>query len=254
MQVSDLEVRTLDAMPELTEAMEVLRSIWGFRNGEGPISAEFMRALAFAGNYVAGAFAGGRMIGASAGFLGLHDGDVHLHSHISGVVAEWQSKHVGLALKHHQREWALSRDINVIEWTFDPLVRRNAFFNLVKLGATVAGFEANFYGDMNDAINAGDPTDRAVVRWDLVSPTFGNDRDGDSILEADETGAPVVDKSDGSVLRVWVPEDIVAIRQSDPAGARAWRIALRETFGAAVNDGYVATSMTRDGWYTLQRP
>jgi predicted GNAT superfamily acetyltransferase len=250
----DVEVRTLNSMPELTEAMEVLRSIWGFRNDEAPISAEFMRALAFAGNYVAGAFAGDRMIGASAGFLGLHDGDAHLHSHISGVVADWQGQHVGLAIKHHQRDWALARGINMIEWTFDPLVRRNAFFNLVKLGATVTGFAANFYGDMNDAINAGDPTDRAVVQWDLASPTFGHDRDGDPILEADDTGAPVADKSDAAVLRVWVPEDIVAMRRSDPGAARAWRIALRETFGAAVNDGYLATSMTRDGWYTLERP
>ena len=125
-----VEVRTLDAMPELTDAMEALRSIWGFPEGEVPISAELMRALAFAGGYVAGAFAEDRLIGASAGFLAQRDGATHLHSHISGVVAPWQGRHVGVALKHHQRQWALARGIGVIEWTFDPLVRRNAFFNL----------------------------------------------------------------------------------------------------------------------------
>ena len=248
-----VEVRTLSDMGDLDDAMGVFQSIWGFRDGSAPITAEFMRALAFAGNYVAGAFADGEMVGASAGFLGVRDGHQHLHSHISGVVAEWQSKAVGLALKHHQRDWALARGIDTIEWTFDPLVRRNAYFNLMKLGADIVGFEANFYGDMNDAINAGDPTDRAVIRWDLRNGAPGTNQEGDVILDAGDDGAPVVDKSGAPVLRAWVPEDVVALRTQDADAARAWRLALRESFGAAVADGYVATSITRDGWYTLVR-
>lgn len=248
----NVEVRALSDMSDLDDAMAVLRSIWGFQDGSAPITSEFMRALAFAGNYVAGAFAADHMVGASVGFLGVRDGHQHLHSHISGVVAEWQGKAVGLALKHHQRDWSLARGIDTIEWTFDPLVRRNAYFNLMKLGADIVGFEANFYGDMNDAINAGDPTDRAVIRWDLrTSRDIAPEREGDVILDANAEGAPFVDKSSAPVLRAWVPEDVVALRRQNANAARAWRLALRESFGAAVADGYVATAITRDGWYTL---
>jgi predicted GNAT superfamily acetyltransferase len=215
-----------------------------------------MRALSVAGGYVAGAFANGALIGASAGFLAQRESHVHLHSHISGVLPEWQGHHVGLALKQHQRSWALERGIDIIEWTFDPLVRRNAFFNLVKLGARVVDFKVNFYGEMNDAINAGDPTDRGVVEWALNasanSPT-AIPTDGDVILERDQGGEPLVARGRGPVLRAWVPEDVVALRQSDPDAARRWRVALRESVGEAIADGYVAVAMDREGWYTLVR-
>jgi len=247
------EIRALDDMADFLEATEVLRSIWGFPKGEPPVSAEIMRALSFAGGYVAGAFANGSMVGASAGFLAQRDGHVHLHSHISGVVSEWQGRHVGLALKQHQRSWSLERGIGVIEWTFDPLVRRNAFFNLVKLGARVVDFKVDFYGEMNDAINAGDPTDRGVVEWDLNAGPPSVPTEGEVILEPDGGGAPVVRDGTGAVLRAWVPEDVVALRQRDPGAAREWRLALRESVGRAIGDGYVAVAMDRDGWYTLVR-
>jgi predicted GNAT superfamily acetyltransferase len=164
-----VEVRVLTGMDEFNAAAQVLRTIWG----SSQLPAEVLRALDFAGGYVAGAFANGEMIGASAGFLAPRADSIHLHSHISGVVAPWQDRRVGYSLKMHQRDWALARGIGTIEWTFDPLIRRNAFFNLVKLGAAVVSFEADFYGEMADAINAGDPTDRAVVEWDLTSSSSG---------------------------------------------------------------------------------
>jgi predicted GNAT superfamily acetyltransferase len=257
-----VRVRVLETMPDLIAAMDAFRAVWGFEAGRAPISAELLRAMSFAGGYVSGAIADGRVIGASAGFIGQHADGVHLHSHISGVVATWQGRHVGLALKQHQRAWALARGIETIEWTFDPLVRRNAFFNLVKLGADVVGFEPSFYGEMHDAINAGDETDRAVVRWDLASPVAAaasqgalnrDDESGTVVLEAGNDGFPVVSVPSGPVLRAWIPVDAVELRHRDPASGRAWRVALRDTFGAAVRGGYIATAMSRDGWYTLAR-
>lgn len=246
-------MRELGDMNELRQAVEVLRSIWGFDGDSGPINAELMRAFALAGGYIAGAFCEGEMVGASVGFMGYRDGHPHLHSHISGVAPAHQSRHVGFAMKQHQRDWCLARGIDTIEWTFDPLIRRNAFFNLVKLGATVVDFKVDFYGAMPDAINAGDPTDRAVVEWDLHAATKDRDRDGDTILLAGADGRPVTSASRADVVRAWVPEDSVAIRRADPDAGMAWRLALRETFGQAVADGYNAVSMTRDGWYTLER-
>jgi predicted GNAT superfamily acetyltransferase len=247
------DVRELDSIEEFQAAVEVLRSIWGFRGDAGPINAELIRAFTLAGGYASGAFNDGEMIGASVGFLGWRDGHPHLHSHISGVTPAHQSRHVGLALKRHQRDWCLGRDIHTIEWTFDPLIRRNAFFNLVKLGATVVDFKPDFYGDMPDEINAGDPTDRAVVEWDLHAPAGDRDRDGAVILEADADGGPVARDARAEVLRAWVPEDAVSLRRADASVGLAWRLALRDTFGNAIADGYRATSMTRDGWYTLER-
>ena len=250
-----VDVRTIGTMDEVSDAMAVLRAIWSFPDGVAPISAELLRAMALAGAYVGAAYAGDRMVGAAAGFLGHRDGAVLLHSHIAGVVPDMQSRHVGLALKLHQRDWAEARGVRTIEWTFDPLVRRNAYFNLMKLGARIAGFEPDFYGEMHDAINAGDPTDRAVIEWavDGRGDRAASGGAGDVILEPDDAGRPVVRDSDAMVLRAWIPEDAVALRRADPAAGRAWRLALRESFGAKVRAGYSATAMTRDGWYTLVR-
>ena len=248
-----IDIRVLEDMSDLLAAVELFRSIWGFSGDGGPINAELMRAFSLAGGYIAGAYSGDEMVGASAGFMGYREGHAHLHSHISGVAPQQQGKDIGFLLKQHQREWCLARGVDTIEWTFDPLIRRNAYFNLVKLGATVVDFKADFYGEMPDAINAGDPTDRAVASWHLSASPEDRDRDGDVILQSDEAGRPVVSTARGAVLRAWVPEDSVALRQRDPAAGAAWRLALRDTFGRAINDGYRAVSMTRDGWYTLER-
>jgi predicted GNAT superfamily acetyltransferase len=248
-----VEIRSLESMADFTSAADALRSIWAPAGGEPPLLPEVMRAIAFSGGYVAGAFADAELVGASVGFIGVRDGELHLHSHISGVRATWQGRHVGLALKSHQRDWALARGIGHIEWTFDPLVRRNAFFNLAKLGAAVVGYEPDFYGPMDDAFNAGDFTDRGVVLWSLAKTPRTADENAPVILSADDKGGPLRGEADGPALRAWIPEDIVAVRQSNQDTARAWRLALRETFGAAIRRGYAATAMTRDGWYTLER-
>ena len=109
----------------------------------------------------------GQMIGASFAF---HGADGHLHSHVTGVLAEWQGRGLGLVTKLHQRAWCLQRGIDRVTWTFDPLVQRNARFNLQRLGAELVEYLPSFYGPMTDGINAGDDTDRAFVVWNLDSP------------------------------------------------------------------------------------
>ena len=247
-------IRPLIEMDELQQAAVLLAAIWGYPEGQWAIAPELLRALAHSGNYVAGAWEDERLVGASAGFLGRHGDAVHLHSHISGVDPEHQGARIGFALKQHQRAWAAERGVASIEWTFDPLVRRNAYFNLTKLGARIVGYEPHFYGTMRDAVNAGDETDRAVVRWLVEGEPPAAATDGGAVvLRPDDDGGPVVDKSDADVLRVWVPEDVVALRRRQPELALAWRGALRDTFGTALADGYTATAITRDGWYTLER-
>jgi predicted GNAT superfamily acetyltransferase len=250
-------VRSLVDMDDMTRAADLLAEIWGYPPGQLPMTPELLRALAHAGNYVAGAFASDALVGASAGFFGRHGGqdhggrDVFLHSHITGVAPELQGRDIGYQLKQHQRRWALERGVDVVEWTFDPLIRRNAYFNLARLGAKVVAYERNLYGSMRDAMNAGEETDRAVVRWDLRAPATGAP-DGSTatvILAADDDGAPVPSSSDAPVLRAWIPEDY----GRDRVALKGWRLAVRDTVGTALGRGYVAVHMTRDGWYTLVR-
>jgi predicted GNAT superfamily acetyltransferase len=177
-----------------------------------------------------------------------------------------RSRGVGLALKLHQRSWALSRGIELITWTFDPLVRRNAYFNVTKLGADLKEYRVAFYGSMPDAINGGDDSDRAVAAWQLSSPRAvmagagrGIETDIDAlrhsgakpVLHADSRGRPAISDQWGTQLLCQVPQDIVTLRRTDPSTAVAWRLALRKVMGEALSRRYRVATVSRSGWYVL---
>jgi len=283
-----VEVALLHGIGELTEAAELFIEVWRTSRAEAPCTPSLLRALAHSGNYVAGARRDGRMVGASVGFLqpdppgyplevpgaGAARDVFGLHSHITGVRAAAQGRGAGFALKQHQRAWALARDLPLVTWTFDPLVRRNAFLNLVKLGAEVVEYLPDFYGPMGDGINAGDETDRCLVSWPLareraVEASHGHapEPDLDALREAgarvlveeDAAGEPATGDlgtadAGGGALLVKVPSDIVAVRAADPDLASRWRRALRATMGEALGRGMAATGITRSGWYVLEHP
>jgi predicted GNAT superfamily acetyltransferase len=245
-------VRSLVEMNELTRAADLLAEVWGYPPGQLPVTPELLRALEHAGNYVAGAFVDDVLVGASAAFFGRRAADdVFLHSHITGVLPQHQGHDIGYALKQHQREWALARGVDTIEWTFDPLIRRNAYFNLARLGAVVVGYERDLYGAMRDAVNAGEETDRVVARWHLRAPprSLVDGPDASVILSADAEGRPHCAESDAAVLRAWIPEDYGRDRHR----LAGWRRAVRDTLGSAISRGFVGVHMSRDGWYTLVR-
>ena len=261
------ELRELHDLGDLREVVAIFERIWG-RTDEPPLNADTLKALTHSGNYVAGAFIGGRMVGALVGWLG---GDprheLHMHSHILGVLPDREARGLGFELKQHQRRWCLDRDVRTMEWTTDPLVRRNAYFNLSKLGAEAPEYLVNFYGEMRDDINAGEESDRLLIRWRLDSDraetaAAGNGfepdveklrewRD-DAILVVGPAGEPVTATSSARVLICQVPDDIVAARRRDSSLARRWRLALRETLGGAIGRGYVVTGATKSGWYVLE--
>jgi predicted GNAT superfamily acetyltransferase len=261
---ASFELTELHDADDLEKLQAVLAGIWG-RAEEPPVPAELMRALVHAGNYVVGARDGGRLVGGLIGFAGWdRAGAPILHSHILGVLPDARRRGVGFALKQHQRHWAMERGIGVIEWTFDPLVRRNAYFNLAKLGAEAAEYHVAFYGRMEDRINAGDDSDRIVVRWHLDSAgAAGGDGSGPDpaptgavLLRVGPEGEPVLGTAlpAGGTARCQVPADIVQLRRASPGLARAWRQALRSTLGEAMRDGWRVTAATRDGWYVLEGP
>ena len=261
------DIRELDEIGDLRMLADLFAVVWG-RPGEPSLDSDVLKALAHSGSYVAGAFAQGRLIGGLVGWLG---GDprreLHMHSHILGVLPGSEARGLGFELKLHQRRWCLERDVRVMEWTTDPLVRRNVYFNLSKLGAEAPNYFVNFYGEMEDGINAGDESDRLLIRWHLDSERAESAAEGrprepdaerlrewgsDAILAVGPSGDPVMTESSARVLICQVPEDIVALRHSDPPLARAWRGALRDALGGAMDRGYAITGATRSGWYVLE--
>ena len=253
-------VRGLTTLDGVQAAERLFAEVWR-SPGKPPLSAEVMRAVEHAGGYVVGAYdeAAGRMLAASSGFLALGpDGEVVLHSHISGVVDEAQGRRVGWALKLHQRAWCLERGIQTITWTFDPLVRRNAWFNLGKLGAVGVEYLVDFYGPMADGLNAGEPSDRLFTRWQLLAPEVTARAQGSApaaeptgarLLLGDRDGLPLVagTAEPGTASLVRLPADIEALRVEDPGAARAWRLAVRAALAPLVDAGGRVTGLTRGG-------
>ncbi|MFI5808846.1 GNAT family N-acetyltransferase [Streptomyces sp. NPDC051561] len=257
--MSALVIRELHELGELEKVSALFEQIWGAEPGASPMGVEQMRALSHAGNYVAGASTDGRLTGASVAFFAAPVGQV-LHSHVTGALPGHAA---GLALKFHQRDWALARGLSRITWTYDPLVRRNAHFNLTKLGARPVEYLPCFYGAMDDAINGGDDTDRALCAWDLSHPVAVSAAAGAphaAPLPADAVtalavreGRPALGSQDASTLLVEVPPDIEGMRRTDPGAAKEWRLAMREVLGGLLAEGARVTGFHQRAAYVVER-
>ncbi|ADB33934.1 conserved hypothetical protein [Kribbella flavida DSM 17836] len=263
-----VRIRELVALPDLDAVYRLYDGIWRPDPKNPPVTTELLRALTKAGNYVAGAYDGDDLVGACVGFFAAPS-EGALHSHVAGVSGTARGRSVGFALKTHQRAWALARGVGTIAWTFDPLVRRNAYFNIAKLAARPTEYLTNFYGDMRDGINTGGDTDRLLVRWELDAPgvaaasagtACAADADAELAegavvgLSSSPAGWPVVGNLAGGTVLVAVPPDIEVLRGTEPDAAQAWRTAVREALGTLLAEGATVTGFDRAGWYVLTRP
>ena len=167
---------------------------------------------------------------------------------MAAVLDDFRDRHIGSALKLHQRVWAFEHSIPVITWSFDPLVRRNARLNVLKLGVEVRGYEVNFYGDMDDALNSGDPSDRVFAWWVVDS-----ERAARAAVGALEPLTSAEIESDDGRFVVELPDDIVALRSSDPDAARRWRLLVRDRLTRAFSDSSVIVGIDTSGNYVLER-
>ena len=166
-------------------------------------------------------------------------GELNLHSHAAGVVQSHAGQGIGTQLKMHQWQWARENGFATITWSFDPLVRRNAWFNMVKLGANVTNYYQNFYGELDDGINAGEQSDRVLVQWQVLA-----------------AGVPqsleVVKEQVGDVV-IATPEDIESLRKTNKAEAQVWRARQREAFEEAIEAGYSVRGLNAEFSYVLSR-
>ncbi|MBP2326401.1 putative GNAT superfamily acetyltransferase [Kibdelosporangium banguiense] len=248
-------IRELTELEELNAVYELYNEIWRPDPTNPPVTTELLRALTKAGNYVSGAYDGRRLVGACVGFFGTPS-ETTLHSHVAGVSASAMGRSVGFALKLHQRAWAAGHGLTSITWTFDPLVSRNAYFNLMKLGATPTEYLPNFYGGMHDGINGNDESDRLLVHWDLGkvgAPVVQSRSEAVIALDRSDTGLPVAGALDGQTLLVAAPRDIESLRAADPSAAKLWRVAMRDVLGTLLAEGARVTGYDRSGWYLVSR-
>lgn len=252
------------------EAVRVLAKVWPQADDGLPLTPEMAWALAHSGNYVALARGEEGPVAAAVAFRGRDRDGIHLHSHMVGVLPPHQGASVGFAVKQHQRAWALGQGLPRVTWTFDPLVARNAYFNVVKLGARLTRYFVDFYGPLTDGINVGDESDRCLVTWDLAGESATAAAGGEvaewavsalradggvEVLRSDGSGEPVVRAGTGAGLRLaWLPADSVELRRREPARGRAWRLALREVLAGAFAEGLEVTGFSRDGCYVISAP
>ena len=267
---------TVDEIHEIDELVELNRVIDAVWHREGDaVAMEMLRALAHSGNCILAARSGTEMVGATVSFRGVHQGRPTLHSHITGIVPSSQLRGVGLALKLRQRAWALANGIESVTWTFDPLVARNAHFNLTKLGAEAGEYLVNFYGTLHDDANGDDATDRLLAVWRLASPRVARALSGLTPAPPVEIllreGAPVVLDIDAggrpllAGLAAWaetapeppgralarIPDDILAVRSRDRRQAYQWRGALRDVMTTLLAQGLRPVGAIAPGWYVF---
>jgi predicted GNAT superfamily acetyltransferase len=230
-----IDIRTVSDIAELIRVGEVLQEVWG--TSSPLVTLELARAIGHSGGYVAAAFdPSGSMVGASVGILARHGDEPALHSHVTGLLPSARGAGTGRAMKLHQRAWAAARGIERITWTFDPLVRRNAWFNIAVLGADVDDYLPSFYGEMADAINVGDDSDRLHVAWSVSTPVPTRPRDG--------SGVDVV-------ALIPTPPDVVDLRRHDRAAVARWRRSTRDALLDAFGAGLRVVGFTRDGNYVI---
>ena len=211
------KIRILKTLDEHACARRVFDQTWPMDFGT-EITPNLLQAMVHSGSYLSGAFIDNKIVGAAFAFPATNGG-LHLHSHMTAVLPEFRDKGVGYALKIDQWNWAKKKNYSHLSWTFDPLVRRNAKLNIAKLGVDISAYHPNFYGDMPDALNTGDESDRLMVFWrtDVDTPRARE------LITKPETGDILIE----------IPEDIVAIRSKNQSESMKWRRQVREQFMAA---------------------
>jgi predicted GNAT superfamily acetyltransferase len=223
-------VRKCACLEEFHLCVELQREIWGEEDLEVEPATMFVVASE-TGGQVLGAFDGDRLVGYTMAVVGLRDGAVYLHSHMTGVRDAYRNRGVGRMLKLFQRDEALGRGIRLVMWTFDPLEIRNGHFNLNRLGAICRKYHENLYGITTSPLHGGIPTDRLVAEWRLdsarVVASLGN-------LAKEPSDAPAA---------IGLPAELERWKREDSPQVENVQKRLRSEFGRWFARGYAAVGV-----------
>ena len=166
--IEAIQIRPAKGIDELDACVQLQVATWGY-DASDIVPRRLFSLATRIGGQVLGAFAADRLVGFLLALPGFRNGCGYLHSHMLAVVPELRNSGLGARIKLAQREDALARGIDLIEWTFDPLVAKNAYLNLHRLGAIARRYAHNFYGPTSSPLQGGLPTDRLYAEWWLRS-------------------------------------------------------------------------------------
>lgn len=238
----EIVIRQLFHLDEFAEVLRLQKTIWGFADVD-LLPVRFLVVVSKIGGHVFGAYDGAEMVGFCFALPGVKTGGrPYLHSHMLGVLPKYHNAGIGRRLKLAQREEALGRGIGLMEWTFDPLELKNAFFNIERLGVIVRRYSENQYGITASPLHGGLPTDRCIAEWELDSPRVRRILEGDRPLR-------------GAVERIAYPVDVARIRAQEPERAREIQRVNGAKFRTAFARGLAVTGFERsdkEGAYLLE--
>ena len=252
-----VEVRLVRSHAEFAACEALSRDIWGAAE-RNVVPRELLLTMQLNGGLVHGAFLpDGRLVGFCFGFAGVRDGQLRLCSHQLGVIPQLRGVGIGIELKQAQRKDALRLGYPLVSWTFDPLEARNAYINLHRLGCIARLYDRNHYGEMEDELNRGLPSDRFEAEWWLDRPKPAAPAGQPAmILRAAADGTPIRDPVDLGVapaVLIAVPEDFQAIKKKSLELALRWRLESRAALEAALYAGMIAVDFRREGAYVMAR-
>jgi predicted GNAT superfamily acetyltransferase len=226
----EIVVRKCERLEEFRLCVELQRQIWREEDLEVEPATMFVVASQ-TGGQVLGAFDRDKLIGYTLSVVGLRDGAVYLHSHMTGVHADYRNRGVGRMLKLFQRDEALRRGIRLVVWTFDPLEIRNGHFNLNRLGAICRRYQSNLYGITTSPLHSGLPTDRLVAEWHLDSARVVASL---AELTKEPTEAPV---------SIELPPELEQWKREDPSQVARVQERVRSEFCRWFARGYAAVGV-----------
>jgi predicted GNAT superfamily acetyltransferase len=247
LSAGSIESRHCREIPEFQACVDLQREVWGFSDTD-LIPVRMFVVASKIGGQVIGAFAGESLVGFVLSIPGSRNGHSYLHSHMLAVRGQYRNAGIGRRLKLAQRDDAVARGFELMEWTFDPLEIKNAYLNIERLGVIVRRYTLNQYGISSSPLQGGLPTDRCVAEWWLNSERVRG------LLERGQHPSFQPDKT------ISVPAQIYEWK-ADPAKrdrAKQLQLANRQQFLNGFSSGLAVLGYTRDGEgngsYLLARP
>jgi predicted GNAT superfamily acetyltransferase len=239
---TDIVIRDCSSLDDYRQCVAVQETVWGWEDRDLIPLRFFVVAHKIEGQVIGAFEPGGRMVGFCLAVPALKGTTVYLHSHMLGVLAEYRERGVGRRLKLEQRRKALEQGIKLIEWTFDPLELKNAYFNLERLGAIANRYVPNQYGISSSPLHRGLPTDRLIAEWWLDSQRV--------VARANDQSFPRRE----SRRRITVPLEMDAVPGKDEKKLAAIQLELRRQFQEAFSEGLAAVGfeiLKNTGTYLL---
>jgi predicted GNAT superfamily acetyltransferase len=218
-----MTIRPLTEITEFEQCVQLQREIWGMADID-LIPARSYAVQTHIGGLVLGAFDSDRLIGFVNATPGIREGMLYWHSLTLAVAQDHWKSGIGSSLKLEQRKQAHQRGIRLIQWTFDPLQSKNAYFNVQKLGVVLRRYYVNLYGHMTSKLNEGLDTDRVIAEWWI-------DRQRPSL--------------EGDIRRIYIPADIQALKTQSIKSAQDVQRRVRDQFLQNIKDDYFVAGFER---------